>query len=70
MDGQPHFIQDGSFEVELTNRESHIHPIFREYKEVVYNCLEEDTQGTSYAASLKPYQLTKDVREDFQAIIS
>ena len=70
MSEKLHYIEAVSVEMELTNRASHIHPIFREYNEMVYHSLEEATWGTSYAASLKPYQWTKYGRGDFQAIIS
>jgi hypothetical protein len=70
MAGQPHSTEAGSVEMELTLRASHIHPLFREDNEAVYHRLEEATRGTSYAASLKPYQRTKDGRGAFQAIIS
>jgi hypothetical protein len=70
MAGQPHSTDAGSVEMELTLRASHIHPLFREDNETVYHRLEEATRGTSYAASLKPYQRTKDGRGAFQAIIS
>ena len=68
--GQLHSIEVGSFEMELTNRLSHINPIFREDNEVVYPLLYEDAQGTSYAMSLKPHKRTKDGRGYFQAITS
>jgi hypothetical protein len=70
MAGQPHSTEAGSVEMELTNRASHNHPLFREDNEAVYHRLEEATRGTSYAASLKPYQRTKDGRGAFEAIIS
>jgi hypothetical protein len=70
MAGQPHSTEAGSVEMELTLRASHVHPLFREDNEAVYHRLEEATRGTSYAASLKPYQRTKDGRSAFQAIIS
>ena len=69
MYGQPQSIEAGYVEMELTNQASHIHPIFHEDSEAVYHRLGEATQGTSYAASLKPYKWTKDGRGDFQAII-
>jgi hypothetical protein len=70
MAGQPHSTEAGSVKMELTLWSSHVHPLFREDNETVYHRLEEATRGTSYAASLKPYQRTKDVRGAFQAIIS
>jgi hypothetical protein len=70
MAGQPHSTENGSVEMELTSRASHNHPLFREDNESVYHRLEEATRGTSYAASLKPYQRAKDGRGAFEAIIS
>jgi hypothetical protein len=70
MAGQPHSTEAGSVEMELTNRSSHNHPLFREDNKAVYLRLEEATQCTSYAASLNPYQRTKDGRGTFEAIIS
>ena len=49
-------------EGDLVNRASHNHPLFREDNAEVYYLLEEATRGTSYAASLKPYQRAKDGR--------
>ena len=69
MDGQPHSIEAGYVETELTNRVSQVHTILREDNEAVCHRLEESTRGTSYAASLKPYQQTKDGRGSFQAIL-
>jgi hypothetical protein len=70
MAGQPHSTEAGSVEMELTLRSSHVHPLFQEDNETVCHRLEEATRGTSYAASLKQYQRTKDDRGAFQAIIS
>ena len=69
MAGQLDSIEAGYVVMKLTNRASHSHPNFREDNEAVYHHLEEATQGTSYAASLKMYQRNKGGRGDFQAII-
>jgi hypothetical protein len=37
MAGQPHSTEAGSVEMELTNRASHNHPLFREDNEAVYH---------------------------------
>jgi hypothetical protein len=70
MAGQPHSTEAGSMEMELTLRASHVRPLYREDNESVYHRLEEATLGTSYAASLKPYQRSKDGRGAFQTILS
>jgi hypothetical protein len=68
--GQPHSATAGSIEMELIHRGSHNHPLFRDDRATVYYKLEEATRGTSYAASIKPFQRTKDGRGAFDAIIN
>ena len=43
-------------------RAAHTHALFRDDNYVVYYHLEEATRGTSYAASIKPFQRGKDGR--------
>ena len=69
MDVHTPYIEASSIGMELTNQASHVHPIFREYNEAVYHCLEASTQGTSNVALLNPYQWTKYGKGDFQSII-
>ena len=59
---QPHSTEHGSVEGELIARASHTHALFRDDNSVVYYHLEEATRGTSYAASIKPFQRGKDGR--------
>ena len=59
---QPHSTEHGSVEAELIARSSHQHPLFRGDNASVYHFLEEATRSTSYAASIKPFQRTKDGR--------
>ena len=59
---QPHSTEHGSVEGELAARAAHTHALFRDYNSVVYYHLEEVTRGTSYAASIKPFQRGKDGR--------
>ena len=66
--GQPHLADAGSIEIELIERASHTHPNFRVDNEKVYFKLEEATCGTSYAASLKPFQRRKDGHGAYLAI--
>ena len=57
---QPHSTEHGSVEGELIARASHTHALFRDDNSVVYYHLEEATRGTSYAASVKPFQRGKE----------
>lgn len=56
---RPHSDEHGSVERELVARASHNHPLFRNDDASVYYHIEEATRGTTYAASLKPYQRGK-----------
>ena len=58
--GQPHSIEHGSIESELIARASHTHALFHDDNSDLYYLLEEATQGTQYAASIKPFQHAKD----------
>ena len=59
---QPHSTEHGSVEGELIARASHTHATFRDVNSVVYYHLEEATRGTTYAASIKPFQRGQDGR--------
>ena len=52
----PHSEEHGSVENELIAQASHNHELFHEDNAKVYYHLEEATCGTSYAASIKPFQ--------------
>jgi hypothetical protein len=67
---QPHSAEAGSIEAELITRASHAHPLFRDDSAAVYYKMEEATRGTTLAASIAPFQRTKDGRGAFRAIIS
>ena len=67
---QPHSTEHESVESELMARASHTHAHFRDDDSVVYYHLEEATRGTSYAASIKPYQKVKDARGAWKALTS
>ena len=51
-------------------RASHTHALFRDDNSVVYYHLEKATRGTSYAASIKPFQKVKDGRGAWKALTS
>jgi hypothetical protein len=68
--GQPHSTAAGSIEQELIERGGHNHALFRDDRALVYYKLEEATRGTLFAASIKPYQRTKDGRGASNAIIT
>lgn len=66
----PHSTKHGSIEDELVARASHGHPLYREDNQAVYYQLEEATRSTPYAASIKPYQRTRNGREAWLALSS
>ena len=68
--GQPHSVEAGSVEEELIARASHTHPLFREDNSLVYFKLEAATRGTSYAASIKPFQRFRNGRGALEALLS
>ena len=55
---------------ELVARDAHTHKLYRDDNSVVYYHLEEATRGTSYAASIKPFQRGKDGRGAWKALTS
>jgi hypothetical protein len=68
--GQPHSVEAGSVEEELVTRASHTHALFREDNGKVYFKLEAATRGTSYAASIKPFQRTRNGRRALEALLT
>jgi hypothetical protein len=68
--GTPHSTDHGAIEMELIARASHGHPLFREDNSAMYYKIEEATRGTPYAASIKPFQRTKDGRGAWFALLS
>jgi hypothetical protein len=65
---QPNSTEHESVEMELVQRASHGHVLFREDNSAVYYQLEEATRATSYAASIKPYQRAKNGRDAWLAL--
>ena len=53
---QLHSEQHGSVEAELIARVSHAHALYHDDNLAVYYHLEESMHGTTYAASIKPFQ--------------
>jgi hypothetical protein len=67
--GNPHSFEHDAIETELIARASHGHPLFTEDNAAaVYYKLEEATRATSYAASIKPFQRTKNGRDAWLAL--
>ena len=66
--GTPHSTEHEAIETELIARASHGHPLFRGDNSAVYYKLEEATRATSYAASIKPFQRTKNGRDAWLAL--
>jgi hypothetical protein len=67
--GQPYSEEHGSVEAEMIARASHAHALYRDDNAKVYYYLEEATRGTSYAASIKPFQRRKDGRSAWFALV-
>ena len=67
---QPHSDTHGSIEYDLVERASHEHPLFMDDNSEVYLKLEEATHGTTYAASIKPFQCAKNGRGAYAALTS
>ena len=67
---EPHSEATRSIKQELIERTSHDHPLYRNDNETIYHKMEEATRGTSYTASITPFQRHKDGRGAFMAIKS
>jgi hypothetical protein len=65
---QPHSAEHGSVEEELVARATHTHALFRDDNATVYHCLEEATRSTQYAASIQPFQRSKNGRGAWLAL--
>ena len=61
--GAPHATEHESIETDLIYRASHDHPLFREDNSMIYYKLDEATWATLYAASIKPFQRSKNGRD-------
>lgn len=68
--GQPHSLEHGFVEEELVARALHDHPLYRADNAKEYFYVEEVTRTTAFAASIKPYQRTKDDRAAWKALIA
>ena len=68
--GQPHSVEHGSVEAELIAQASHTHALFWNDNSDLYFLLEEATQGTSYAASIRPFQRNRDGEAAWKALTS
>ena len=66
--GAPHSVEHEAIDAEMIARASHEHSLFREDNSNVYYKLEEATRATSYAASIKPFQRTKNGRDAWLAL--
>lgn len=66
----PHSAEAGSIEAKLIARIDHNHVLYCDNNAKVYYKMEEATQNTAFAASIAPYQRTKNGRDAFLAIVS
>ena len=64
----PHSKIHGSVKADLINRASHNHPLYRDDNADVYFRLEEALRGTSFVASIKPFQRARNGRDAFFAV--
>ena len=67
---QTHSEQHGSVEAKLVMRASHTHALYCDDNMAVYYHLEEVTHGTTYAASIKPFQPCKDGQGAWNALMT
>ena len=67
---QPHLEEHRLVEMDMIMHASHDHALFREDNAKVYFKLEEATCSTMYAASIKPYQQSKNGRGAWIALAS
>ena len=65
---EPYSLENGSIELDLVERASHNHGLYKNDNAQVYYKLEEATRGTPYEDSIKPFQTTKDGREGFRSL--
>ena len=66
---RPHSNEHGSVEQETVARLSHDSPLYRDDNQKVYEHLEEATRNTPYAATIKPFEATKDGRGAYDALL-
>jgi hypothetical protein len=66
---QPLSNEHESVTGELVARASHEHALFRDDNAAVYHYLEEATRSPAYAASIKPFQRSKDGRGTWLALL-
>ena len=66
--GKPHSVEYESVEGDLIALASHLHPKYRDDNAKLYYYLEEATRSTSYAASMKPLQASKNGRAAYLSI--
>ena len=64
----PHSAEHGSVEADLIARALHTHPLYRDDNAEVYFDLEQALRGTSYIASIKPFQRSRNGRDAFFAV--
>ena len=64
----PHSEEHGSVKADLIAWASHNHPLYRDDNAKVYFDLERALRGTSYLASIKPFQRARNGRDAYLAI--
>ena len=66
---QPHSAEAGLIQGEQALRLSHTHPFYRDENKSLFAVLEVALRGTTFEASIKPFQRTGDGRGEYEALI-
>ena len=66
---QPHSIEAGSIQAEMKTRLSNNHPLFQNDNTFFYGIFWEAVCGDIYDATIKPFQRTHDLLEDYKALM-
>jgi hypothetical protein len=67
---QPHTTLGKSIEADQMARLSHTHPLYSDDNSKFYRKLEEAVRGTTYEASIKPYQISGDGRGAYRSLLA
>ena len=68
--GDPHSVETGSIEGDLTARMTHIHPLYKVDNGLVYDMIESSVRGHDVAATIAPFRRQWDGRGALLALKS
>ena len=66
----PHTVVDKSIEADQMVRLSHTHALYSNDNSKFYRKLEEAVRGTTYEASIKPFQIDGDGRGAYRSLLA